>query len=272
MGGYGCFVTCVSMVSDILPSEALNRLSFDGAMLVWESIKNIGLEPIYKGDWDNAKALEYVAANGQCIARVDFDGSDRTDDTHFVVLIGNKRLYDPWTGTERPTSAYSKYTGIRACRKVNNMAGLPSNYGDIIHNSTQWEDVCKTLELGEAKSTQASTVVNTIGGYKSRITVLEGEAGKNQAEIQNRIEQVSRVSNEVIRAQEQAELASRQLKLVQVELIDMAKAKGQVAIDLEQANKTIETLKSQAIQGGATFSIREFFSMLLNGKITLGGK
>ena len=40
----------------------------------------------------------------------------------------------------------------------------------------------------------------------------------------------------------------------------------------EKLQQTIETLKQQAIQGGATFSIREFFAMLWNGKITLGGK
>lgn len=77
------FITACSIVADILPSDALKKLTFNGALLNWDSIKNIGLEPLFKGDWDNAKALEYIQANGQCIARVDFDGSDRTDDTHF---------------------------------------------------------------------------------------------------------------------------------------------------------------------------------------------
>lgn len=150
-----------------------------------------------------------------------------------------------------------------------NMSGLPSNYGDIIHNSTQWEDTCKALELGEGKSAVAQQVINTIGGYKSRITVLEGEAGKNQGELKNREEQVGRLKVEIARSAEDLKLAIDQKNLYKTDYEEAMKAKGKLIIDLETANKTIETLKTQANSGTTTITIIDFIKLLLQQKITI---
>lgn len=149
------------------------------------------------------------------------------------------------------------------------MAGLPSNYNDIIHGSSQWDDVCKSLELGEAKSAIASTVINTIGGYKSRITVLEGEVGKNQGELKNREEQVSRLKVEIARSADDLKLAIDQKNLYKTDYEEAMKAKGKLTIDLETANKTIETLKGQANSGTTTITIIDFIKLLLSQKITI---
>jgi hypothetical protein len=271
MAGYGCFITCVSMVADILPTEALKKLTFDGAMLNWESIKNIGLEPLYKGDWDNAKALQFVADNGQCITRVDFDGSDRTDDTHFVVLIGNKRLYDPWTGTERPTSSYTKYTGIRACKKVtmnaDEIAVKKTDFENLVKKSTQLDEILTKYGVPDPQG-----VFSMVQGKDSRITDLTNQLGVCQANDKNKEEVNSRLQDELLNKQNDINTLTDRIDQCTNTTAQLGKDKGNLAIEVEQLKIQVDTLKQQAVQGGVTLSIKDFFSMLWNGKITLGGK
>lgn len=266
MSGWGCFVTAVSIVAEIDPTEALNKLQFDGALLIWDSIKNIGLEPLYKGDWDNAKALEYIQANGQCIARVDFDGSERTDDTHFVVLIGNKRLYDPWDGREKATSTYSKYTGIRACRKMT-MADDKALQTCLADREKFWKERDALLSLIPATDVENAKAV--LGGIRGRITELEGKLGTAQAEVKNREEQVSRLKEQLLTEQKSIEELTNSLKVKIGEYEDLAIAKGKQYIELQQALTTIETLKQQASNGEVTLSIADLFKLIWNQKITI---
>ena len=268
MSGWGCFVTCVSMVADILPTEALKKLRFDGAMLIWESISNIGLEPIEKGGWDNAKALDYVAKNGQCIARVDFDGSDRTDDTHFVVLIGNKRLYDPIDGKEKATSTYSKYTGIRACRKVNmttdEMIIKKSDFEKLVTKSTAYDEILARYSVADARG-----LFNMVQGKDSRITDLTNQLGTAQAEQKNKEEIISRLKAELLKLQDDKTLLESRLDACQNEMAQLGKDKGGLAIEVEQLKIQVDTLKQQATEGGVSLSLADLFKLIWNQKITI---
>lgn len=247
MAGWGCFVTACSMVAGIEPPEALKKLRFDGAMLIWESIKNIGLEPIFKGDWDNSKALQYITDNGQCIARVDFDGSDRTDDTHFVVLIGNKRLYDPIDGKEKPTSTYSKYTGIRACRKVNMANELQTCLTD---RQKFWDERDSLLRELQADSVEGG--INTVRGLRSRITDLTNQLGTAQAEVKNKEKLLSRSQQEVLKINDDINTLESRLDQSNNTVTQLGKDKDTLAIQVEQLKIQIETLKQANQQGGIT--------------------
>lgn len=261
MAGWGCFVTACSMVADILPSDALKKLTFDGAMLVWDSIKNIGLEPIYKGDWDNSKALQYITDNGQCIARVDFDGSDRTDDTHFVVLIGNKRLYDPIDGKEKPTSTYSKYTGIRACRKVENMANELQTC--LTDRQKFWDERDSILRELQADSVEGG--INTIRGLRSRITDLGNQLGTYQAETKNKEELLSRCQQEVLNLQDEINGLQSRLDQSNNTVTQLGKDKGSLAIQVAQLTTQLETAR----RGTYTITVAEFFKLLWNQKLSI---
>jgi archaellum component FlaC len=264
MSGWGCFVTACSIVADILPSEALLKLKFDGAMLVWESIKNIGLEPLEKGAWDNAKALAYVQENGQCIARVDFDGSDRTDDTHFVVLIGNKRLYDPWDGKEKATSTYSKYTGIRACRKM-----TMANELDVCLKDRQkfWDERDAILRELQADSVEGG--VNTVRGLRSRITDLTNQLGTAQAEQKNKEEIIGRLGATVLQRDERIKTLDEVLNLSTETITQLGKDKGNLAIEVEQLKIQVETLKQGQAEGSITLTIADLFKLIWSQKITI---
>lgn len=268
MAGYGCFITCVSMVADILPTEALEKLTFDGAMLNWDSIKNVGLEPIYKGDWNNSKALEYVAANGQCIARVDFDGSDRTDDTHFVVLIGNKRLYDPWTGTERATSVYTKYTGIRACKKVtmtsDEMIIKKSDFENLVTKATKLDEILAKYQVADAQA-----LYNMVAGLLARQTDLTNQLGTSQAEVKNKDEIIDRMLVESAKSSEDIETLTGRLDLMGNTVVQLGKDKGTLAIEVEQLKIQVETLKQASLNQTITLTWGDLFQMLLKQKITI---
>lgn len=120
IGGYGCLITCLAMLAGTTPdivNQKLNALPkwndgstgyARGNLVIWGRVSQAlpNLKFIKRVNYYNN---EDVRANVPCIVEVDFDGTPRTDDRHFVIFIGNRKLYDPWTGTERPTSDYVKF-------------------------------------------------------------------------------------------------------------------------------------------------------------------
>lgn len=280
MSGYGCFITACSIVAGIEPPEALQKLRFDGAMLIWDSIKNIGLEPLFKGDWDNAKALEYIQANGQCIARVDFDGSDRTDDTHFVVLIGNKQLIDPIDGKIKPTSTYSKYTGIRACRKIvmaTMYKGLDLTNQESMKVAVDiWDEVINKklyVKLSDIQERfgvpDLDGLATKLSGKDSRITDLTNQLGTAQAEVKNKEEIISRRDAELLTAHADVKALLDRVEEAAKTIERLGKDKGNLAIEVEQLKIQVETLKAAQTQGELTITLKELFLLLWNQKITI---
>lgn len=264
MSGWGCFITCVSIVADISPSEALLKLKFDGAMLIWDSIKNVGLEPILKGDWDNSKALEYIRANGQCIARVDFDGSDRTDDTHFVVLIGNKQLIDPIDGKIKPTSTYSKYTGIRACRKISMANELEVC---LVDREKFWKE--RDTLLGLIPATDVENAKAVLGGIRGRITELEGKLGTSQANEKIMSDQVSGLITKVQIITQERDLAIDHSKIHETGEDEALKKLADLEIKHAQLQNQYETIKQAQANGEVTLTIADLFKLIWNQKITI---
>lgn len=112
IGDYGCVITSLAMMLDTTPDKINEYLKkhggFQGALVVWDKVPGF-----VKVGWqyNNAAVLAAIKKYGACMVRTDFDGNPRTDGDHYVVFIGNHKLLDPWTGTERPTSAYPLLKG-----------------------------------------------------------------------------------------------------------------------------------------------------------------
>ena len=130
IGEAGCTITSVGMLADITPDEVNIRLLSVGGyahtnLIIWSKIKAAipWLEHEWRGYiYDNDKVSKAIADNGGCLVEVDFDGTPRTSDRHWVTFIGNKKMYDPWTGTEEATSKYPILTGYSIIKvKENNM-------------------------------------------------------------------------------------------------------------------------------------------------------
>lgn len=120
IGDYGCTITCLAMLTELTPDEVNRRMNAAGAfangnLVDWRKLKsaNLGLEFEWRGyTYDNNAVKSAIGRFGGCLVEVDFDGNPRTGLRHWVLFRGNQKLWDPWTGTERPTSAYSMLTGF----------------------------------------------------------------------------------------------------------------------------------------------------------------
>lgn len=120
IGSHGCTITCLAMLAGTTPNVVNQRMNAVGGyantnLVIWTKVPEAlpNLEFVWRGyTYDN----ERVKANLPCLVEVDFDGTPRTDDRHWVVYKGAQKMNDPWTGTERPTNAYPIQTGFTIYR------------------------------------------------------------------------------------------------------------------------------------------------------------
>jgi len=131
IGDYGCTITCIAMLAGITPTEVNKRLiganGYLRDLVIWTRIEQA--IPWLKFEWrgwtyDNTKVSKAIEDNGGCLVEVDFDGTPRTNDKHWVLYTGNQKMHDPWTGTVRLTSAYPLVTGYSIINKKEDMEEL----------------------------------------------------------------------------------------------------------------------------------------------------
>ena len=154
IGTDGCYLTCLGMVTDTTPDWVVKKIGFNGAQINYTGLDKIGLELVEKSNtYDDVRVKEHIANNGFCVVRVDWDGSPKsTEDTHFVLFIGNKRMIDPWTGNECATTKYPLLTGYRAFKKVGNMDALAeclSQHTKLVDETTQLKKTIEAIKSEE---------------------------------------------------------------------------------------------------------------------------
>lgn len=108
IGGYGCTITCISMIIGTTPDVANERLKAvngyaQGNLVIWDKLAEAfpGIKIKRVWSYDNVDVLANVPN-----VLVEVDGKPIGGYRHWVVYIGNKRLVDPWTGMEGATSQY----------------------------------------------------------------------------------------------------------------------------------------------------------------------
>jgi hypothetical protein len=136
IGDYGCTITCVAMMADIEPSEVNQRLKSkngftgdNGNLILWSKIKEAipWLEWQFRGyGYDNDVIKEVVKNNGSCLVEVDFDNKiSSPNDHHWVLYVGNQKLWDAWTGVEKATSWYQYPTGYSIINRLDEDDPIP---------------------------------------------------------------------------------------------------------------------------------------------------
>lgn len=150
IGSHGCTVTCIAMLAGLTPDEVNRRLiavkGFAAGstgvfnLVIWQKVQEA--IPWLQFEWrnysyDNDRVSGAISKNGGCLVEVDFDGTPRTDDRHWVLYIGNQKMNDPWTGTERATSTYSIAKGFAIINKV----GQPPESGGDMANMYRGYDL-----------------------------------------------------------------------------------------------------------------------------------
>ena|SRR3990167_861627 len=121
IGSHGCTITCIAMLVGTTPDVVNKELKRVGAfangnLVIWSKVP-IAFPQLTFVKRVNSYNNDDVKANLPCLVEVDFDGSPVTFGNHWVVFIGNKRLLDPWTGQNRPTSSYPILKGYSIFKK-----------------------------------------------------------------------------------------------------------------------------------------------------------
>lgn len=124
---YGCTITCLSMILGTTP-DVFNRKmrdigGFSGALIIWSKVAQAfpGIT-VYRYFGYNNDAVRDATPNVLVeVPAYPIGGLGR----HWVVYVGNQRLYDPWTGLERPTSDFPNPTGYSIVRGIVTPPPLP---------------------------------------------------------------------------------------------------------------------------------------------------
>jgi len=125
ISSHGCTITSLGMVANINPLEVNNRLKnvngyAETNKVLWTKVGEA--IPWLKFEWrgytyENGRVVDAIQRNGFCLVEV--DGSRIGGTKHWVVYIGNQRMYDPWTGIEKDTNYYPP-TGYSIINKIDN--------------------------------------------------------------------------------------------------------------------------------------------------------
>jgi len=133
IGGYGCTITCLSMIAGVTPDVMNDTLIRVGGFVApkdnpaqrnlvnWEMVHIAFpfLSFVNRGYGNNEyEIVTSTKQNGFCLVEVDFDNNIRTDGRHWVLYIGDGLLIDPWTGTMDPVSKYPMVTGYSIFTRI----------------------------------------------------------------------------------------------------------------------------------------------------------
>ena len=274
IGNYGCTISCVAMLANLTPKEVNDRLKavkgFQNDLILWQKINEA--IPWLKWEWrgytyENGKVLQAIKDNGACLVEVNASriGAVR----HWVLYVGNQKMYDPWYGNEKATSYYAPigYSIIKVIgtKPEDSMSKeLEACQRDRLKFWNERDELLRALGAGDVEGGKS-----TIAGYKSRITDLTNQLGSAQATAKNEKERAGRIADELLRANDKIDLLDTQANSLSLELERISREKGLQAIELAQAKEQIITLKEQVSEGEITLTIKDLFSLLWNHKITI---
>ncbi len=152
IGQAGCTITALGYLVGLTPDKVnaeLNRVAgYQVNLVIWAKVAEaIGVTCYrHKGyeDADNDKVAEAIARDGACLGEVDAAAIGGTG-KHWVVMTGDHKCQDPWTGTERPTSDFH-FTGYTTTSFDRAKMG---NYPEIVNGNMYG---VPALDLNNAES------------------------------------------------------------------------------------------------------------------------
>lgn len=161
IGLYGCTITCLAMIIGTTPDVVNDRLKAvngfaSGNLLIWskipEAFPGITINRVWS--YINDDVLAHVPNVLVEVPAAPIGGNG----SHWVVYIGDHKLNDPWTGTERPTSDFPNPTGyctITGAWKSNANQVQPPTQPEVVINDQTKYDFGGTIgvqELGAVRS------------------------------------------------------------------------------------------------------------------------
>lgn len=112
IGRYGCTLTDLTMIrdwflhDDMVPPVVASKLQYASGLIIWASLKNIGLSLVERVRVRNdAKIQQALASSDHCVIV-------EVNHNHWLWVIGRQlpvlgyRVVDPWDGRIKYTNAY----------------------------------------------------------------------------------------------------------------------------------------------------------------------
>jgi len=201
IGSHGCLITCLSMIWGSDPVKIndwlKNNNGYAGLNLVdWTSLPGFEWRGwIYEDD----KVKETIKKYGCCIIETDFNINPK-DGSHFVVAIGNGKIYDPWDGKEKAFGSYKIFYGYAIINPLKNPvreATMVSTPDWIIINSDNWIGILTYLEVTK-KNPILDDAKNVVAGIKARANDMEKQRGQAEANLVTAQETISTINDRLL--------------------------------------------------------------------------
>jgi hypothetical protein len=185
IGGYGCVITCISMIAGLTPDDVNERLknangydtkSVNKNLIIWEKINEVipNLKFIKRV---RAYNNEDVRENLPCLVEV--DGSRIGAETHWVLYLGNQQMADPWYGNVKSTNYYAP-KGYAVIKKVEENMTDKNDW--IVAYLTEWGVDANNEPLAREKLSQIKRNADKYIELEKQISNLNKELEGARAE------------------------------------------------------------------------------------------
>lgn len=218
--------------------------------------------------------------DGYFVNDPDFWGQYRADgDHHFYTKDDFEKAWSDNTQDQNPNNSLLIIYPKTQSNPNPPATGLPVNYANIVHGSTQWDATCQGQQLGDPTQTDYPKLASVIAGYKSRVTDLGNQLTTSQTNETNALDQVSRLKGQLTSEQQlRASLTGQvnqdgkkiqsittlyegQLASKQAVIDSMGKDKGQLNQTIATLTQQLQTCKASA---GSSLTRKEAFILFVS--------
>lgn len=268
IGSHGCTITCVAMLTGYTPDVVNERLKAvngyaSGNLILWSKIKEAleNAEFEWRGySYENDRVKGAIAKNGGCLVEV--DGTPIGGFKHWVLYVGNGKLYDPWDGKEKSTGTYTA-TGYSIINVLGEPGGdmadtitIPTKtFEELVTKSTKYDEFSNAgFYTIEDLRTRIAQLENSIKGHEetnrhlntllseksnqlsvanSRISTFEGQV----LELESRVNSLTEQAKKVPKLEEENEYLNEQRTKWQ----ESEKSYNKVIAQLKSENEALKT-------------------------------
>ena len=265
IGQLGCATTCVASIlkyygydtdpkrlDDLLVS---NKGYSQKTLIIWSKVAELFPKVKFEGrfySYTNTKVIEWLARGIPVLVQVDAAPIGAAGTQHWVVFIGDKKVYDPWTGAVTPTDKWTP-TGMAV------FSGTPPANSEFVskedydraitEKDTNWQFYQKELKLHEATKEELRKANERIIKLEEDKTDLiaerktaEDKAGKYQKEHTDFLEKLAlklNVTSDAVAIDSELDvLMNKEDKTIELE--------SRLRDERSKYEKTISDLKEEA--------------------------
>lgn len=260
IGDAGCTISVIGNILGVTPDVVNEKLKAvkgfsdglhagNGNLVIWSAIEKAFPGTKVRRVWayDNADVLANVPNVIVEAPATPIGGTG----SHWTQYIGNKKLRDPWTGKERPTSDFPNPTGYCVITPPENIQDNEDDPSMLIKKSERdWlvgratvaKEVAQNLSIDNPDNAPTEAYTKVIAGIRGATTACNTSLNEKESELKVALQEVKNRDEQVNRIKQTSEESA---KLLQAQ-IDALK-KGSSAFDTleKQYQGRITVLENQ---------------------------